>query len=129
MARGTLPSPFLSALSNTITVDLITHTVPPTLLSLTDLVRHWEFLKGKLGLREREVCSKIRKGNNIMVQEVGSLYGSTMDALNMEILNEGRTSLAVIDMSIITIMFGNSYFILTMCFDNCAKYENLTDMK
>lgn len=61
-----------------------------------------------------------------MMHEVRSLYGSTMDGLKMEQLNEGAINLAGIDIKSIIILV---ILVLSLkkLFGISAKYEQLTD--
>lgn len=49
-------------------------------------MRHLGIFKGEIGFKKtvKQVFSMLRTRNNIMVHEVRSLYGSRMDALEME---------------------------------------------
>lgn len=68
----------------------------------------------------------LRMGNSIAIKGVRSLYGSTMDSLKMEKLNEGIVKLSGIDTVFITIIVSLVMHVLStkVWFDNCGKYEN-----
>lgn len=66
----------------------------------------------------------LRMGNNIATKGVKSLYGSLMDSLQMEKLNEGVIKLSGIDTVLIIIIVSLVIHVFSskMWFDNCGKY-------